>query len=154
MLKPTTFGGLSRSLYPVIYAKNPWEHAPQIATELINNVDVLPWLDDILESIDDCLTKSGWLDELGPLAGGHSEDDVKKFLVALRAGLGGGIAPNGGIALRVMAGEKCTQAGFWFTPARVGSRRYLKIGDLMPEVGGDYGSTIWQWDQNQDSPIL
>lgn len=154
MLNPTTFGGLSRSLYPVIYTKKPWEQAPRIATELVSDADVLPWLDDILESIDDCLSKDGWLDELGPLAGNHSEADLKRFLVALRAGIVAGAAPNDGAPSRVIAGEKCTQSGFWFTPAQAGSRRYFKSDDLMPEVGGDYGATIWQWDQNQDPPKL
>jgi len=55
---------------------------------------------------------------------------------------------------RCEADEPCPQAGFWFTPAKVGSRRYFKSGELMPSVGGDYGVTIWQWDQNQDPPKL
>jgi len=154
MLNPTTFGGLSRSLYPVIYTKNPWEQAPRIAAELINDDEIAQWLNDIVESIDDCLAKSGWVDELGPLAGNHSEEDLKRFLVALRAGIVAGATPKGKSASRVIAGEKCTHAGFWFTPAQAGSRRYFKAGDVMPEVGGDYGATIWQWDQNQDPPKL
>lgn len=55
---------------------------------------------------------------------------------------------------RLMAGEPCTRNGFWFTPARIGSRRYFKQGDVMPEVGGDYGVTLWQWDHNQNPPKL
>lgn len=52
------------------------------------------------------------------------------------------------------ANKPCPQAGFWFTPARLGSRRYFKSDEVMPDVGGDYGVTIWQWDQNQDPPKL
>lgn len=35
-------------------------------------------------------------------------------------------------------------------PARTTlSRRYFQTGDSMPSLGGDYGVTIWQWDENQ-----
>ena len=61
---------------------------------------------------------------------------------------------TGSAVSRCDANEPCPQAGFWFTPAKVGSRRYYKSGEVMPEVGGDYGVTIWQWDQNQDPPKL
>jgi len=54
----------------------------------------------------------------------------------------------------VVSPASCSRSGFWFTPAQVGSRRYFKSGDVMPSVGGDYGATIWQWDQNQDPPKL
>ena len=50
---------------------------------------------------------------------------------------------------RCEAGQPCPRAGFWFTPAQAGSRRFFKAGEAMPSVGGDYGTTIWQWDQNQ-----
>lgn len=68
---------------------------------------------------------------------------------------GGGIpgADNpevAGFRLRCEAGQPCPQAGFWFTPAQIGSRREFKAGEVMPEMGGDYGVTIWQWDQNQE----
>jgi len=51
--------------------------------------------------------------------------------------------------LRCEAGQPCPCAGFWFTPAQAGSRRQFKAGEVMPEMGGDYGATIWQWDQTQ-----
>jgi hypothetical protein len=51
---------------------------------------------------------------------------------------------------RCEAGLPCPREGYWFTPAQAGSRRLFKTGEVMPEVGGDYGATIWQWDQNQD----
>jgi len=54
-----------------------------------------------------------------------------------------------GIRLRCEAGHPCPQTGFWFTPARAGSRQRFEVGQLMPEVGGDYGATIWQWDDTQ-----
>lgn len=52
-------------------------------------------------------------------------------------------------------GQPCPQAGWWFTPAKAGSRRYFKAGEVMPIIeGSDYGATFWQWDANQASPEL
>jgi hypothetical protein len=62
--------------------------------------------------------------------------------------------PADSLRLRCEAGQPCPHAGFWFSPAKIGSRRYFKAGDVMPEIGGDYGATIWQWDPNQDPPKL
>lgn len=55
---------------------------------------------------------------------------------------------------RVVAGDRCPRSGFWFTPAKVGSRRYFSEGDIMPMMESDFGSVIWQWDQNQSPPTL
>jgi hypothetical protein len=54
-----------------------------------------------------------------------------------------------GVRLRCDAGQPCPREGFWFTPARLDSRRRFKAGEAMPEVGGRYGATIWQWDERQ-----
>jgi hypothetical protein len=51
--------------------------------------------------------------------------------------------------LRCAAGEPCPKAGYWLTPAKPESRRYLRQGELMPDLGSDYGVTIWQWDEQQ-----
>ena len=51
--------------------------------------------------------------------------------------------------LRCAAGQNCLREGYWFTPARNNSRRHFNAGEVMPDVGGDYGSTIWQWDAKQ-----
>ena len=51
--------------------------------------------------------------------------------------------------LRVEGGHACVRAGYWFTPAKAGSRRYFKDGEIMPAFGTDYGVTFWQWDENQ-----
>lgn len=48
-----------------------------------------------------------------------------------------------------LAGSSCPRDGFWFTPARKGSRRYFKQGDVMLDTGSDYGTTVWQWDDDQ-----
>jgi hypothetical protein len=51
--------------------------------------------------------------------------------------------------LRVEGGQPCPQAGYWFTPAKIGSRRHFNEGESMPVFDSNFGSTIWQWDSNQ-----
>ncbi|MDH6171039.1 hypothetical protein M2282_006225 [Variovorax boronicumulans] len=56
---------------------------------------------------------------------------------------------------RTPGGGPCPQAGWWFTPALKGSRRYFTQGEVMPNIeGSDYGSTFWQWDVDQTAPKL
>jgi hypothetical protein len=46
----------------------------------------------------------------------------------------------------VAGGNPCPEAGWWQTPAKEGSRRYFKAGEVMPVVeGSSWGATIWQW---------
>lgn len=54
--------------------------------------------------------------------------------------------------LRAVGGDPCPRSGFWFTPARQTSRRYFFQGEAMPVVVGDYGTTVWQWDADQETP--
>jgi hypothetical protein len=54
-----------------------------------------------------------------------------------------------GIRLRCEARKPCPVTGYWFTPARLNSRRAFRAGEVMPDVGGEYGVTIWQWDDQQ-----
>ena len=49
----------------------------------------------------------------------------------------------------VVGGQPCPKAGYWVTPARIGSRRRFEAGEIMPTFDSDYGSTIWQWDSHQ-----
>jgi hypothetical protein len=53
--------------------------------------------------------------------------------------------------IRVPAGEGCPETGFYFTPAKIGSRRLFQKGEVMPGIDSAYGSTIWQWDSDQAS---
>ncbi len=62
--------------------------------------------------------------------------------------------PSSSGASRCEANQPCPAQGFWFTPAQAGSRKYFNAGEVMRSVGGDYGATIWQWDQNQAPPKL
>ena len=53
------------------------------------------------------------------------------------------------VRLRCEANHPCPKEGWWFTPAKADSRRHFKQGDTMPDLGSAWGSTIWQWDDNQ-----
>lgn len=52
-------------------------------------------------------------------------------------------------SLRCEPGQPCPREGFWFTPADANSRRRFGSGERMPAVGGNYGTAIWQWDDDQ-----
>ncbi|MEN1928100.1 hypothetical protein WCE37_03715 [Luteimonas sp. MJ250] len=55
---------------------------------------------------------------------------------------------------RQKAGQECPRSGWWHTPARSESRHYFNKGDVFPSFEEDYGDTLWQWAQNQESPKL
>ena len=57
---------------------------------------------------------------------------------------------SGQQVLRCEAGQPCPREGWWFTPAKAGSRRFFTQGELMPAFRTDYGATIWQWDERQE----
>jgi hypothetical protein len=53
------------------------------------------------------------------------------------------------MAKRIVGGERCEEAGFYFTPSAPNSRRFFKAGEIVPKVDSSYGVTYWQWDSNQ-----
>lgn len=53
--------------------------------------------------------------------------------------------------IRVPSGDACPETGFYFTPAKIGSRRLFRQREVMPSIDSAYGRTIWQWDSNQVS---
>lgn len=56
---------------------------------------------------------------------------------------------------RVAAGQHVPRSGWWHTPAKIGSRRHFKQGDVFPAIeGSDYGATFWLWSADQSSPKL
>ncbi|MEQ5843633.1 DUF3396 domain-containing protein [Paraburkholderia acidicola] len=51
----------------------------------------------------------------------------------------------------VPGGSPCPEAGWWQTPAKEGSRRHFKAGEIMPVIEGSaWGATSWQWSPAQD----
>jgi hypothetical protein len=51
----------------------------------------------------------------------------------------------------VPGGEPCPEAGWWFTFAQSGSRRYFEKGEVMPIIDGNsFGATYWQRISDQD----
>ena len=56
---------------------------------------------------------------------------------------------------RVPAGQPVPRTGWWYTPAQVGSRRYLRQGEVFPTIETTgYGATFWIWDRDQTPPSL
>lgn len=53
--------------------------------------------------------------------------------------------------IRCDSPQPCPRAGFWSTPAQPNSRRRFQKGETMPALSSDYGTTIWQWDADQES---
>ncbi len=51
---------------------------------------------------------------------------------------------------RIAGGDVCPASGYYFTPARAGSRQRFQQGQVMPALDSTYGGTIWQWDANQE----
>ncbi|RON49542.1 DUF3396 domain-containing protein [Pseudomonas frederiksbergensis] len=47
---------------------------------------------------------------------------------------------------RIEAGQPCSKAGYWFSPAQANSRKYFKQGEIMPSFSGSaWGDTLWYW---------
>lgn len=90
-------------------------------------------------------------------SGDRTEQRPTTWTLVERIADGGGGIPGAtdptvaGIRLRCIAGKPCPRAGYWFTPARSDSRHRFREGEVMPAAAGDYGTTIWQWDDDQDS---
>jgi Immunity protein 74 len=57
-----------------------------------------------------------------------------------------------GTPTSVAAQHLCPASGYWFTPAKQGSRRYFFQHESMPNFVSSYGSVIWQWDVDQSTP--
>lgn len=50
---------------------------------------------------------------------------------------------------RIVGGENCKVAGFYFTPAMTKSRQYFAAGEVTPTFDAQYGQAFWQWDAVQ-----
>ncbi|MFN1266804.1 PoNe immunity protein domain-containing protein [Pseudomonas lundensis] len=58
-------------------------------------------------------------------------------------------------AAGIAAGQLCPKSGWWFTPAKANSRRYIQQGIAFPAIeDSDYGTTFWQWSPDQSAPTL
>jgi hypothetical protein len=95
---------------------------------VIHNIDDSSFRDHVVypKDLADWARANNVLDKIKPDAGAH----------ALR--------------LRCEGGNPCPQAGYWFTPAKAGSRRRFSTGEPMPEIkDSPWGSTIWYWDEQR-----
>jgi len=126
----------------------PWHDGHLVQTEEYSNYEGY-WAFEaaavcVLHDIDDSSFRDHLIypKDLADWARAHHVKDLIKLPVP-------GATTTTGERLRCEAGQPCPRTGFWFTPARAGSRQRFEAGQVMPEVGGDYGTTIWQWDDQQ-----
>ncbi|WP_420994271.1 type VI immunity family protein [Cupriavidus sp. 30B13] len=66
-----------------------------------------------------------------------------------------GAPPNEPAPSHIAAGETVPRAGWWFTPAKRGSRRYFEAGEIAPKMPTEpaRGIVVWQWDTDQRMPL-
>lgn len=113
----------------------------------------------------DCKVLTGFKKTLAPGDTGHAETPVTEWrptgwtliervpgeTIPFEEGLG----PIESRPQRVPAGQKCPRAGWWYTPAKPGPRRFFSEGDLFPRIeDSDYGDTFWIWSPEQSPPEL
>ena len=66
--------------------------------------------------------------------------------------------PDGGLPppqrqQSVQGGLPCPKEGWWFTVAKMDSRRYFKMGAIFPKLeGNSWGAAFWIWSPDQVSP--
>lgn len=129
------------------------------------------WLDgDKMAAFASQAFKTGELTDIGPFPPGSEADPECAWAVVAQASYttrpckwyfvekiegeyddesDGGQDPRQAQTLRCEAGQPCPREGWWFTPASASGRRHFKLGEVMPATSGDYGLTIWQWDERQ-----
>jgi len=54
------------------------------------------------------------------------------------------------IPKKIYAGQPCSHAGYWSTPASAHSRQLFKKGEIMPDFeNSEWGATIWYWAEGE-----
>lgn len=135
-------------LIQAIYADDPTEASDllqQYCDDWYPAFEQAPWHDSHLQG-DEGSYCGYWAFEAAAIAFLYGLDDsgvehrvYPKDLVAyarnLRPSHPKRVAP-------VVAGETCSKAGYWFTPAEPESRRYFAQGEVMPAFEG---GAVWYW---------
>ena len=140
-------------LIRAIYADNKEEAAQllkQYCNEWYPTFEQAPWHDTHLDG-DEGSYVGYWAFEAGAIAFLYGIDDsmidhmvYPKDLVAYARSFTP--APESAQIARIEAGQPCTHAGYWFTPAQANSRRHFKQGENMPSVSdSSWGDTLWYW---------
>ena len=156
-------GKYRKEAWDKYYATATFRSIPDYHRYLVSEGDLLAWMTDAEEAelgkfwgpmarmahniqytVDDMWTYEGTDDLIlnerstGPINWpSHWRDDVADLEAGSQQ------------ILRCEAGQPCPREGWWFTPAKAGSRRHFKQGEVMPAFSTDYGATIWQWDKQQ-----
>jgi hypothetical protein len=92
------------------------------------------------------------LDETGAKYGEQTDTEEQACLWTLvERDAGAGARPQAPSLVpadthRIAGGDVCPVAGYYFTPAKAGSRQHFAQGQVMPTFDSAYGATVWQWD--------
>lgn len=49
-------------------------------------------------------------------------------------------------SVRLLGGEVCAVSGYYYSPSKQDSKRFIATGEVAPKFDSDYGTTIWQLD--------
>lgn len=59
-------------------------------------------------------------------------------------------APQPKTPARLEAGQPCSAAGYWFSPAKTDSRQYFSQGEILPSFSdSNWGDTLWYWSSDR-----
>lgn len=87
------------------------------------------------------LQETGSLHTYSPYGDGFTKESTALWYARFDQDEGTSATPA-----RIEAGQPCTHAGYWFTPAQANSRRHFKQGESMPSVSdSSWGDTLWYW---------
>lgn len=152
------------TLIHAMYAETPEEASAKLAEycrEWYPAMEGTPWHGGHERMTEDDGDYFGyWAFEAGAVALLYGIDDSQidhmvypRDLVAFARSFQPGQAPAR--EARVPGGEPVPRSGWWYTPAKTGSRRYFKQDEMFPVIeDSDYGDTFWLWSPDQSSPSL
>ena len=86
MLSIETVRILNNFLYPVICERNIMDGVDWVIETCLKCDQPVATTDEAIKAIDEVVSTSGWLNEIAS-RGNHSESDIKKFLLALKAAI-------------------------------------------------------------------
>lgn len=75
----------------------------------------------------------------------YDHKEATEWMLVERIANEGGTLSNVSMqTLKAFAGQSCSQAGNWWSPANKSSLQYFFVkGEIFPKIESDWGETIW-----------
>lgn len=74
----------------------------------------------------------------------YDHKEATEWMLVERIANEGGTLSNVSMqTLKAFAGQSCSQAGNWWSPANKSSLQYFIKGEIFPKIESDWGETIW-----------